>query len=64
MKRHYAPPIGVVSAAALPRLQQPSTRPQVVPTESPTVAAESPLDDCDLFGDNICLDVQAYPELV
>lgn len=38
-------------------------RQQHVRPESPP-ASESPLDDCDLFGDNICLNVQAYPEYV
>lgn len=50
MKRPYARP-----AAAVPR--QPSNVP-----ESPSTS-ENPLDDCELFGDNICLDVQAYPDL-
>ncbi|XP_026810480.1 uncharacterized protein LOC113552024 isoform X2 [Rhopalosiphum maidis] len=49
MKRPYSPPATV--------LRQPSKVPESPPT------SESPLDDCDLFGDNICLNVQAYPDL-
>ncbi|VVC26999.1 Spaetzle,Cystine-knot cytokine [Cinara cedri] len=54
MKRPYLP------------LHQPPTAfrqppPGKVPELPPT--AESPLDDCDLFGDNICLNVQSYPDL-
>ncbi|XP_025424478.1 neurotrophin 1 [Sipha flava] len=52
MKRPYLP----MPATAVLR-QQPSKVPESPPT------SESPLDDCDLFGDNICLDVQAYPDL-
>ncbi|XP_025199449.1 uncharacterized protein LOC112597553 isoform X2 [Melanaphis sacchari] len=49
MKRPYSPPVTI--------LRQPSKVPESPPT------SESPLDDCDLFGDNICLNVQAYPDL-
>ncbi|XP_022175921.1 neurotrophin 1-like isoform X2 [Myzus persicae] len=49
MKRPYSPHATV--------LRQPSKVPESPPT------SESPLDDCDLFGDNICLNVQAYPDL-
>lgn len=59
MRRPYSPPATVAAATIL---RQPAAGKPV--PESPTPTSESPLDDCDLFGDNICLNVQAYPELV
>ncbi|XP_050442860.1 neurotrophin 1 [Adelges cooleyi] len=32
-------------------------------TEHVIATPESPLDDCELFGDNICISVQSYPDL-